>query len=120
MSSEGKHWGLVHVHASVNNTIVTLTDISGAQTIDRKSGGQVVKQDRNQGTPYAAMQIAEEIAEAAKEADIEGVHVKVRGPGGIESKSPGPGAQAAVRGLSRAGLEVGRVEDVTPIPNTKG
>ena len=47
----------------------------------------------------------------------EGVHVKVRAPGGNKSTSPGPGAQAAIRALARAGIRIGRIEDVTPIPH---
>ena len=110
-------WGIAHVHASFNNTILTLTDLSGAETIAKSSGGSVVKQNRDEASPYAAMQMAEEVAEAAQEAGIEGVHVRVRAPGGNRQKSPGPGAQASIRALARAGLEIGRIEDVTPIPH---
>jgi small subunit ribosomal protein S11 len=63
------------------------------------------------------MQMAEVIAEEVQAAGVEGVHVRVRGPGGNLNKSPGPGAQAAIRALARAGLEIGRIEDVTPIPH---
>jgi len=51
------------------------------------------------------------------EKGINGVHIKVRAPGGSRSKNPGPGAQAAIRALARAGLRIGRVEDATPIPH---
>lgn len=113
-------WGIAHIHASLNNTIITLTDLTGAETIAKSSGGHVVKQDRNESTPYAAMQMAENVAEAAQERGISGVHVRIRAPGGNLNTNPGPGAQAAIRALARAGLEIGRIEDVTPIPHDGG
>ncbi|MFP4217821.1 MAG: 30S ribosomal protein S11 [Salinarchaeum sp.] len=115
--ADDQRWGIAHVHASFNNTILTVTDVTGAETIAKSSGGSVVKQNRDEASPYAAMQMAEEVAEEVMEADIDGVHVRVRGPGGNRQKSPGPGAQATIRALARAGLEIGRIEDVTPIPH---
>jgi small subunit ribosomal protein S11 len=112
-----KKWGVAHIYASFNNTIITITDLSGAETISKSSGGMVVKQDRNESSPYAAMQLATSVAEQARDKGIVGVHVKVRAPGGNKQRSPGPGAQAAIRALSRAGLKIGRIEDVTPIPH---
>jgi small subunit ribosomal protein S11 len=117
MSSEDGKWGIAHVHASFNNTIITVTDLTGAETIVKSSGGTVVKQNRDEASPYAAMQMAESIAEEIKAAGIEGLHVRVRGPGGNQQKSAGPGAQATIRALARAGLEIGRIQDVTPIPH---
>ena len=110
-------WGVAHVHASFNNTIITVTDITGAETIAKSSGGAVVKQNRDEASPYAAMQMAETVAEEVLAAGIGGVHVRVRGPGGNLQGSPGPGAQATIRALARAGLEIGRIEDVTPTPH---
>jgi len=110
-------WGIAHVHASFNNTIITVTDITGAETIAKSSGGAVVKQNRDEASPYAAMQMAETVAEEVLDAGVEGVHVRVRGPGGNLQQSPGPGAQATIRALARAGLEIGRIEDVTPTPH---
>ncbi|GAD52304.1 SSU ribosomal protein S14e (S11p) [Halarchaeum acidiphilum MH1-52-1] len=110
-------WGIAHVHASFNNTLLTVTDETGAETLAKSSGGAVVKQNRDEASPYAAMQMAEQLAEDLKEQGIEGVHVRVRGPGGNLQRSPGPGAQATIRALARAGLEIGRIEDVTPIPH---
>ncbi|HYA61182.1 MAG TPA: 30S ribosomal protein S11 [Candidatus Acidoferrum sp.] len=112
-----KKWGVAHIFASFNNTIITITDLSGAETISKSSGGMVVKQDRNESSPYAAMQLATSVAEQALDKGIVGVHVKVRAPGGNKQRSPGPGAQAAIRALSRAGLKIGRIEDSTPIPH---
>jgi small subunit ribosomal protein S11 len=109
--------GVAHIHASLNNTIITLTDVTGAETLAKSSGGSVVKQSRNESTPYAAMQMAEEVAEVAQDRGISTVHVRIRAPGGNMNTNPGPGAQAAIRALARAGLEIGRIEDVTPIPH---
>ncbi len=110
-------WGLANVFASYNNIIITLTDVTGAETITKCTGGMVVKAAKDESSPYAAMRAAEKVAEIAKEKGIEGIHVKVRAPGGNRSTSPGPGAQAAIRALARAGLRIGRIEDVTPIPH---
>jgi small subunit ribosomal protein S11 len=96
---------------------VHITDLTGAETISIWSGGRIVKADREEGSPYAAMQAAARAAAEAMAKGIIGVHVKVRAPGGSKSKIPGPGAQAAIRALARAGLKIGRIEDVTPIPH---
>ncbi len=110
-------WGIANVFASYNNIIITLTDVTGAETITKCTGGMVVKAAKDESSPYAAMRAAEKVAEIAKEKGIEGIHVKVRAPGGNRSTSPGPGAQAAIRALARAGLRIGCIEDVTPIPH---
>jgi len=109
-------WGIVHILASYNNTIIHITDITGSETIARVSGGMVVKADRMESSPTAAMMAAKKAAESAFEKGITGVHVKVRAPGGHQGPhNPGPGAQAAIRALSRMGLRIGTIEDVTPI-----
>ena len=110
-------WGIANIYASYNNVMITLTDITGAETIGKVTGGMVVKQAKDQSSPYAAQRAAEKIADVAREKEIIGIHVKVRAPGGNKSTSPGPGAQAAIRALARAGLKIGRIEDVTPIPH---
>ncbi len=110
-------WGIAHIFASFNNTIITITDLSGAKTVTKSSGGMVVKQDRNESSPYAAMQMAIQVAQNARDKGITGVHVKVRAPGRGKQRSPGPGAQAAIRALARAGMRIGRIEDVTPVPH---
>jgi small subunit ribosomal protein S11 len=110
-------WGIVNVFASYNNIIITLTDVTGAETITKCTGGMVVKAAKDESSPYAAMRAAERVAEIAKEKGIDSIHVKVRAPGGNRSTSPGPGAQAAIRALARAGMRIGRIEDVTPIPH---
>jgi len=116
MADDNK-WGIAHVHASFNNTIITITDQTGAETLAKSSGGTVVKQNRDEASPYAAMQMAEEAAEEVLAQGVDGVHVRVRGPGGNQQGNPGPGAQATIRALARAGLEIGRIEDVTPTPH---
>ncbi len=110
-------WGVAHIYASYNNIIITLTDITGAETVAKCTGGMVVKQDKDEASPYAAMKAAERVADLAKEKGIDSIHVRIRAPGGNKSISPGPGAQAAIRALARAGLRIGRIEDVTPIPH---
>ena len=117
MSGEESKWGIAHVHASFNNTVITITDQTGAETLAKSSGGTVVKQNRDEASPHAAMQMAETVAEDVLQQGVEGVHVRVRGPGGNQQQNPGPGAQATIRALARAGLEIGRIEDVTPIPH---
>ncbi|MHC1630723.1 MAG: 30S ribosomal protein S11 [Methanotrichaceae archaeon] len=114
--AEGK-WGVAHIYASFNNTIITITDLTGAETIAKISGGMIVKAARDESSPYTAMQMASQIADQAMSKGIMGVHVKVRAPGGNRQKSPGPGAQAAIRALARAGMKIGRIEDATPIPH---
>jgi len=110
-------WGIAHIYSSFNNTIVHITDLSGAETIAISSGGRHVKADRLKPTPYAAMQAAAAAAQIAKDKGIVGLHIKVRAPGGHGPKTPGPGAQAAIRMLARSGFKIGRIEDVTPIPH---
>ncbi len=111
-------WGICHILSSYNNTILHVTDITGSESLARVSGGQVVKSDRLESSPTAAMNAAKKLAEIIKEKGINGIHIRVRAPGGHNGpNSPGPGAQAAIRALSRMGLRIGFIEDVTPIPH---
>ncbi|MBN2111479.1 30S ribosomal protein S11 [Candidatus Woesearchaeota archaeon] len=113
-----ERWGIVHIYSSYNNTIIHITDITGTQTIVKASGGMMVKTDRLESSPTAAMMAAKKAAESALEKGITGVHVKIKAPGGHNGpNNPGPGAQAAIRALSRMGLRVGLIEDVTPAPH---
>jgi small subunit ribosomal protein S11 len=110
-------WGVLHIYASKNNTILHATDITGAETLSLKSGGQIVKSQREESSPYAAMQAASRLVKEIRDKGFEGLHIKVRAPGGHNgSRYPGKGAQAAIRVISRSGIQVGRIEDVTPIP----
>lgn len=110
-------WAVAHIYSSFNNTIIHVTDLTGAETMARMSGGMVVRASRDESSPYTAMQMASRIADAVREKGITHLQIKVRAPGGHGSKSPGPGAQAAIRSLARAGIKIGRIEDVTPIPH---
>ncbi|MCP4764278.1 MAG: 30S ribosomal protein S11 [archaeon] len=118
MSSSKKQemkWAIVHLFSSYNDTILTATDLSGAETLARTSGGMVVKSDRDEAKPYAAMQCGFRVSQTLKDKGIRGIHIKVRAPGGRGAKTPGPGAQAAIRALARSGLRIGRIEEVTPV-----
>ena len=111
-------WGVAHIYASYNNTIIHVTDITGTETIGIVSGGQVVKSDRLESSPTAAMTAAKKMADILHEKGINGIHVKIKAPGGHNGPmNPGPGAQAAIRALSRMGLKIGLIEDITPIPH---
>jgi small subunit ribosomal protein S11 len=112
-----ERWGICHIYSSFNNTVVHITDLTGAETIVLCSGGMFVDADRLESSPYAAMQAASRAAQLAKERGVTAIHIKVRAPGGIKSRVPGPGAQAAIRALARAGLKIGRIYDVTPVPH---
>ncbi|EQB66962.1 MAG: 30S ribosomal protein S11 [Thermoplasmataceae archaeon] len=109
--------GVAHIFASQNNTIILVTDQTGAETLAKASGGMVVKNDRDESSPYAAMKAADLIAEKLREKEVTDLVIKVRAPGGNKSKIPGPGAQSAIRALSRAGFKILRIEEVTPIPH---
>ena len=111
------NWAIVHIFSSYNNTLVHITDLTGAETIALSSGGRHVKADRFESSPYAAMKSATAAAETARNKGIDSVHIKVRAVGGIGPRTPGPGAQAAIRAIARSGFRVGRIEDVTPTPH---
>jgi len=110
-------WGVAHIFASFNNIIITVTDLTGAETIARCSGGMVTKSAKDEGSPYTAMKVAQTVADTVLEKGIEKVNVRVRGQGGNKAGTPGRGAQAAIRALVRSGLKIGKIEDVTPIPH---
>ena len=115
---EGEHvFGVARIFASFNDTFVHITDLSGRETLCRVTGGMKVKADRDESSPYAAMLAAQDVAERIKELGITALHVKLRATGGNKTKTPGPGAQSALRALARSGLKIGRIEDVTPIPS---
>ena len=129
--SEEAHekWGIAHIFSSFNNTIIHLTDLTGAETIAISSGGMHSNADRYESSPFAAMKAANAVVEVARARGFTGFHIRVRAVGGVGSRVPGPGAQAAIRALARAtsnkededgGLgtfKIGRIDDVTPIPH---
>ena len=110
-------WGIAHIYSSYNNTIIHITDITGAETAAISSGGHHVTADRYESSPFAAMKAANTVVEAAKTKGFTALHIKVRAVGGVGSRVPGPGAQAAIRALARGGFKIGRIDDVTPIPH---
>ena len=100
--------GQVHIRASFNNTIVTITDLKG-NAISWASAGGLGFRGSRKSTPYAAQTTAETASKAAMEHGLKTVEVYVRGPGA--------GREAAIRALQAAGLEVVSIKDVTPIPH---
>ncbi len=100
--------GVVHVQASFNNTIITVTDPQGS-TLTWDSAGSVGFKGSRKSTPFAAQKAAERCAEKAMKMGMREVEVRVNGPGS--------GRESAVRALSAAGLKIRAIEDVTPIPH---
>ncbi len=109
--------GIAHIYSSKNNTIIQITDITGAETIVKVSGGMITKNDREKGNPFPAMVAAKRAAEEAKSKGITRLNVRVRAPGGHKAKNPEKGAQPAIRALVRSGLKIMDIEDVTPLPH---
>lgn len=109
--------GIVHIYSSFNNTIVHVTDGTGAETISRITSGMTTDKGRLQGSAFPAMKAAKQAVEEADEKGIEKVDIRVRGPGGQKQKMPGKGAQPAIRAISRSDMDVGDIEDVTPVPH---
>ena len=101
-------WGIAHIYSSYNNTIIHMTDLTGAETVAISSGGIHVNADRYESSPFAAMKAANAVVESARTKGFTGFHIRVRAVGGVGSRVPGPGAQAAIRALARG---------VTPIPH---
>ena len=100
--------GQAHIHATFNNTIVTVTDLQG-NVVNWASGGTVGFKGSRKSTPFAARQAARAAAEGAMENGMAEVDIFVKGPG--------PGREAAIRSIQAAGLRVRSITDVTPIPH---
>ena len=109
-------FGVCHICATFNDTFIHVTDLSGRETYARVTGGMKVKTDREESSPYAAMLAAQDVYARLKQLGVTAIHIKLRGKGGSDTRTPGPGAQTAMRALARLGLKIGRIEDVTPIP----
>jgi len=101
-------FGIAHVQATFNNTIVTITDQVG-NTISWKSSGSLGFRGSRKGTPFAAQQAAVGAANAARDHGLRSVDVRVSGPGS--------GRESAIRALASAGVEVRSIRDVTPMPH---
>jgi len=110
-------WGIAHIYSSYNNTIIHITDLTGGETVAISSGGCHVNADRYESSPFAAMKAANVVVESAKSKGFTSLHIRVRAVGGVGSRVPGPGAQAAIRALARGGFRIGKIDDVTPIPH---
>ena len=100
--------GIAHIHASFNNTIITITDRQGNALSWATSGCSGFRGSRK-STPFAAQVASERAATAAQEYGLQNVDVEVKGPG--------PGRESAVRALNNAGLKITNITDVTPIPH---
>ncbi len=100
--------GVAHIHASFNNTIITISDRQGNALCWATSGGSGFRGSRK-STPFAAQVAAERAGTAALEFGMKSVNVFVKGPG--------PGRESAVRALNAAGLRINSISDVTPIPH---
>jgi len=100
--------GIAHVHASFNNTIITITDRQGNVLCWATSGGSGFRGSRK-STPFAAQVAAEKAGIAAQEYGVKNLEVQVKGPG--------PGRESAVRSLHNIGFKIANISDVTPIPH---
>ena len=100
--------GIAHVHASFNNTIITITDRQGNALAWATSGGSGFRGSRK-STPFAAQVAADRVGQAVKEFGVKNLDVNVKGPG--------PGRESAVRALNNAGFKITGIVDVTPIPH---
>ena len=100
--------GVVHIKATFNNTIVTITDKSG-QTLCWDTGGSMGYKGSRKSTPFAAQRAAEQCANKVKKMGMKEVDIRVKGPGS--------GRESAIRAIQASGLEIKAIEDVTPLPH---
>lgn len=100
--------GVAHIHATFNNTIVTITDRQGNALTWATAGGSGFRGSRK-STPFAAQVAAERAGQAAQELGMKNLEIMVKGPG--------PGRDSAVRALNAIGFKISRIDDVTPIPH---
>ena len=100
--------GIAHIHASFNNTIITITDRQGNALAWAPSGGEGFKGSRK-STPFAAQVAAEHAGKIAQECGVKNIEVRIKGPG--------PGRESAVRALNAVGFKITQIADVTPVPH---
>ncbi len=113
----GSKIAVVNIYSTFNNTNILVTDVTGAETITKGSGGMFTKSQHKESSPYVAMKIAEQIAATLKDKGYYSVIVRVRAAGGIKSRTPGQGADAAITSLTRNGINILEIENVTPMPH---
>ena len=115
------HTGILHIHASFNNTIANLTDLAG-NTLAKVTGGQITKHDRMKANPTIAMFIAKKIMDLMKDYKITEIYVRMRGKTGATGM--GPGAMSIVRTLGKEGVKVVSMSEITRVarggPKKKG
>ena len=100
--------GIAHIHATFNNTIITITDRAGNTIAWATAGGSGFRGSRK-STPFAAQKAAEAVGDKVKMAGLESLEIQVRGPGS--------GRESAIRGLNSMGFKITKITDVTPIPH---
>ena len=100
--------GIAHIHASFNNTLISITDKQGNAIAQSSSGSQGFRGSRK-STPFAAQKAAEAVGDKVKMAGLESLEIQVRGPGS--------GRESAIRGLNSKGFKITKITDVTPIPH---
>ena len=100
--------GIAHIHASFNNTLISITDRQGNAIAQSSSGAQGFRGSRK-STPFAAQKAAEAVGDKAKMVGLETLEIRVRGPGS--------GRESAIRGLNSQGFKITKITDVTPIPH---
>ncbi len=100
--------GIAHIHASFNNTLISITDKQGNAIAQSSSGAQGFRGSRK-STPFAAQKAAEAVGDKVKIAGLESLEIQVRGPGS--------GRESAIRGLNSKGFKITKITDVTPIPH---
>lgn len=100
--------GIVHITATFNNTLISVTDMDG-DTICQDSGGSVGFKGSRKSTPFAAQRAAEKAARTAMRSGLREVEIRVKGPGS--------GRESAISAIQQAGLRIASIEDVTPIPH---
>jgi len=100
--------GIAHIHASFNNTLISVTDKQGNAIAQSSSGAQGFRGSRK-STPFAAQKAAEAVGDKVKMAGLQSLEIQVRGPGS--------GRESAIRGLNSKGFKITKITDVTPIPH---
>jgi small subunit ribosomal protein S11 len=117
-TKQKEQWGVLYIYSSYNNTHLHVTDVTGTETIAKVTGGMMTKSDRIKASPNVAMAAAKQLSDTLKQKGITSLYVKLRAVGGHNGPmTPGPGAQAAIKILTRYGIKLGRIEDVTPVPH---